>query len=119
MDSTPLYDEPVHPVNHTMNRDFTRPAKPHPRTVRPVKYYYIDLGDARHYNPEEGSPQLTVPYGGDRTVPEFKTQKFCDPFAVDVYRVGNIIRQQFTEVLDYISFSQSSYSSYATEKPNL
>lgn len=37
-------------------------------------------------------------YGGDDAVPEFKTQEYCDPFAVDVFRLGNFIRENFTEV---------------------
>lgn len=96
MDSEPLYDEPLHPTSTYMKRDFSGPAKePRSRTLRPVKYYHIDFGHARMYSPDKG-PALEFSgktgYGGDLTVPEFRTQTLCDPFAVDVYRVGNVVR---------------------------
>lgn len=40
-----------------------------------MKYYYIDFGNTRQYNPEDGTLQCLVPYGGDATVPEFKYSK--------------------------------------------
>lgn len=98
MDSAPLYDEPIHPVEHHMNQDYTRPVKESTRTLCPVKYYLIDFGSARQYNPEEGPPRIPVGHGGDRSVPEFATETVCDPFAVDVYRIGNVIRECFTTV---------------------
>lgn len=98
MDSAPLYNEPIHVVNYYMNQDFTRKVKRQTRTLRPVKYYYIDLGSACQYNPEDGPPRIPIGHGGDRTVPEFQTDTHCDPFAVDVYRLGNVIRECFTDV---------------------
>jgi hypothetical protein len=98
MDSAPLYAEPIHPVDDSKNRDFTGPSKPRSRTLYPVKYYHIDFGKARRYNPEDGPPRISVGIGGDRSVPEFKTNEDCDPFAVDVFRAGNIIRECFTDV---------------------
>lgn len=99
MDASPLYDEPLHPVDAHMKRDYSgRAAKPQSRTLRPVKYYYIDFGHACQYNISEGPASEPVGYGGDSSVPEFKTQERCDPFPVDVYRVGNLIRKSFTHV---------------------
>ena len=38
--------------------------------------------------------------GGDRTVPEYKKdpRAACNPFRVDVYNVGNLIREDFLQV---------------------
>lgn len=44
-------------------------------------------------------------YGGDLSVPEFKTQNYCDPFAVDVYRMGNVVRREFTQVWTFLFWS--------------
>lgn len=104
MDAIPLFDEARHPVKPSMKLDFSGPVKkPRSRTLRPVRYYYIDFGHARRYDPKDGPPREFVGigdgYGGDGTVPEFQTtNEFCDPFPVDVYRVGNLIREFFTEV---------------------
>jgi len=64
-------------------------------TRHPVKYYLIDFDLSKHYDPQAG-PALEAPgYGGDRSVPEFKAHpdRPCDPFAVDIYRLGNLIRR--------------------------
>lgn len=97
MDFSPLYDDDVHPCNFLMKRDWSGPAKrPLNRTLRPVKYYHIDFGHSLVVGND--TPQVAVGYGGDRTVPEFSTQEYCDPFAVDVYRVANLIRETFIDV---------------------
>lgn len=97
MDSLHLYDEPIHVMDRDMKRDFSGEAKsPRSRTVRPVRYYHIDFGNARIYSPEQGAArEYTGPegYGGDKTVPEFKTPGYYDPFPIDVYRAGNLVRE--------------------------
>lgn len=117
MDHSPLHDELVHPAVPSMVFDYSRSAeKPKSRTERPVKYYLIDFGNAHQSNTEDGPPLTRISgrgYGGDLSVPEFRTQEACDPFAVDVYRVGNIIKQKFTHVRSLhvqsvFSFAQTS-----------
>lgn len=97
MDSLHLYDEPIHVTDSEMKRDYSGEAKsPRSRTIRPVTYYHIDFGNARVYPPEQGAPrQYSGPegYGGDLTVPEFKTPGHYDPFPIDVYRAGNLMRE--------------------------
>ncbi|TFL00861.1 hypothetical protein BDV98DRAFT_97859 [Pterulicium gracile] len=47
----------------------------------------------------EGAPRMVMPnMGGDKTVPEFQGEGFdrlCDPFKVDVYCMGNVVRRTF------------------------
>lgn len=71
------------------------------RTRSPVKYYLVDLGLSSIYKPEL-APHLEMPgWGGDKTVPEFllPEEVLCDPFPVDVYCMGNMIRRHFLEVM--------------------
>lgn len=103
MDAAPLYDYPIHPINRDWNRDFTCWIKPGKRTLRPVKYIHIDFGHMCRYNPEVEAPTIPVGphgYGGDLSVPEFKTQanSLVNPFPVDVYRIANVIRVCFIDV---------------------
>lgn len=103
MDAMPLFDETPHPLDHTMNKDYTRQLKPRSRSLRPVRYYFIDFGLSKHYDPDIEEPLIEIGqagyYGGDRTVPEFATSaEYCNPFHVDVYRIGNFIRFNFTDV---------------------
>ncbi|KAJ8487344.1 hypothetical protein ONZ45_g14367 [Pleurotus djamor] len=71
--------------------------KHHTRTLSPVKYYLADFGLSRKYSREDRPPMEDVIVGGDKTVPEFETTDTCDPFPTDVYTLGNLIRQRYTE----------------------
>ncbi|KAJ7162140.1 hypothetical protein C8R46DRAFT_1282644 [Mycena filopes] len=71
------------------------------RTRLPVKYYFIDFGLSRQYTPAQGPPfREDIIQGGDKSVPEFAGDNFvCDPFPTDIYYLGNLIRQEFLEVM--------------------
>jgi hypothetical protein len=99
-DASPLYDSPPHPFASHMKRDFSGEVKSSSnRTRSPIRYYLVDFGLSRRYNPEDG-PHLEPPgWGGDKTVPEFlASTDLCDPFPVDVYCLGNAIKRHFLDV---------------------
>ncbi|KAF9230285.1 hypothetical protein BU15DRAFT_91146 [Melanogaster broomeanus] len=89
-DASQLYPESFHP------RDFSGFAKHFSRTERPPKYYFIDFGISRRYDPSDTNP-LEVPiWGGDKEVPEFQnSNEPCNPFPTDVFYIGNAIMQDF------------------------
>ena len=101
MDPHPMFPQMFHPVEPWMSLDFERLVKAHgTRTARPVKYYYIDYGLSRRYDPEETNP-LEVPIlGADISVPEFQTDQITprNPFHTDIYYLGNMIRTDFLKV---------------------
>lgn len=102
-DLLPLYDSPPHPFDLRKKRDFSGKVKARStRTRTPVKYYLVDFGLSRRYNPEDGPPLELPQWGGDKSVPEFlAVDTPCDPFLVDVYCLGNFIRQSFLEVENF------------------
>lgn len=90
-----------------MNRAFTaRVKKPFTRTARPPKYHIIDFGMSRRYSLDDPHPTEIAPEGGDRTVPEFR-DGFAphDPFAVDIYCIGNVIQECILDVSYWIILS--------------
>ncbi|KAJ7165546.1 kinase-like domain-containing protein [Mycena crocata] len=97
MDCTPLYMEPRHPVHSGMKRDWNGWAKRRTRTQRPVKYYIIDFGLSQKYPHDQPRPMDSPGFGGDQTVPEFRSGALCDSFAVDVYCLGNTFREMLTD----------------------
>ncbi|KAG6835758.1 hypothetical protein H0H93_014934 [Arthromyces matolae] len=103
-DTQHLFDSPPHPTRLRMRRDFSGPSKQlASRTLRPVKYYLIDFGLSKAYQPEDAPFLRQAPWGGDKSIPEFRDlpyddAPFCDPFAVDVYCLGNYLRQTFLDV---------------------
>lgn len=99
MDPRPLYPELYHFVSISKKRDMSGTAKNYTRTRKPVRYYFIDFGLSRRYNPAKGPPLSRPIWGADRTVPEFhKSLEPCDPFPTDVYYLGNVIRTVFLDV---------------------
>ena len=99
MDPRPLYPNMYHPLSIYRRRDGYGTAKRGRRTKHPVKYYLIDFGLSRKYEPDDVSPLELPIFGGDKTVPEFRQfDEPCDPFRTDIYYIGNLIRMCFFEV---------------------
>ncbi|KAK7435430.1 hypothetical protein VKT23_019691 [Stygiomarasmius scandens] len=100
MDVTDMYPEGFHPLEPELSRDFQRPARHYSRTERPPRYYFIDFGFATKFGPSQARLMPHV-RGGDKTVPEHLRdplrQGFFNPFLIDVYTVGNMIRQRFLD----------------------
>ncbi|KAI3604625.1 hypothetical protein WG66_008496 [Moniliophthora roreri] len=99
MDSSPLYSRLPHPINQFSTYDFKKQLYPRGRTRHPVKYYFIDFDLCEQYDITSGPPRKKPIYGGDTSVPEFRNnpEQPCDPFAVDVYRIGDLIRTCIAE----------------------
>ncbi|KAF4567528.1 hypothetical protein EYR40_006530 [Pleurotus pulmonarius] len=97
MDANPLFVDRYHPSRLDYKLDMSGPAKHYTRTQKPVKYYLTDFGLSRKYNAENLPVSEDVIFGADKTVPEFKSMKACNPFPTDVYTLGNMIREQFIE----------------------
>ncbi len=99
MDPRPLFPQLYHFVSTWAKRDMSGTAKSYTRTRHPVRYYFIDFGLSRRYDPAKGPPRSWPIWGADRTVPEFhKSLEPCDPFPTDVYYLGNVIKTVFLDV---------------------
>jgi hypothetical protein len=98
-----MYPKGFHPRRQDRNIEFTGPAEQrYTRTQRPPKYYWIDFGLAARFSRETESFQIPILRGNDKTVPEHQDPKYmqqlCDPFPTDIYYLGNLVREFFTEV---------------------
>ncbi|TBU31687.1 hypothetical protein BD311DRAFT_656397 [Dichomitus squalens] len=101
-----MYPHMFHPKDPDKSPDFKSKARHSNRTVCPVKYYFIDFGLSRRYNPEDGPPREHPIRGGDKSVPEFQSWKgdLVDPFPTDIYYVGNMIRTDILEKFEGVEF---------------
>ncbi|KAF8442132.1 hypothetical protein L210DRAFT_3477777 [Boletus edulis BED1] len=96
LDPINLYPHSFHPVETMLNKDCSGSAKHFTRTQRPPKYYFIDFGLSRRYDPSNTNPRDVPIWGGDKEVPEFQnSNEPCNPFATDVFYIGNAIRKDF------------------------
>ena len=97
MMDTSLYSEQFHPLRPDKSQDYTKDVSARfSRTQRPPKYYIIDYGLARRYDASENPPmEQTDIFGSDFTVPEFNAlDKPHNPFPIDIYCLGNVIRNE-------------------------
>ncbi|KAH6910835.1 other/AgaK1 protein kinase [Coprinopsis sp. MPI-PUGE-AT-0042] len=73
----------------------------HYRTERWPKYYLIDFGFSSQYSPDEMPPMELPRFATDETLPELDNHRTpCNPFPVDVYYVGNLIRAEILDGLE-------------------
>ncbi|KAF8480691.1 hypothetical protein JB92DRAFT_3085892 [Gautieria morchelliformis] len=109
MDGTKLYPDGFHPITMYLRR-----------TERPPKYYLTDFGLSRRYDPKAG-PALELPIrGNDKTVPEFQGDGYdqaSDPFATDVYYIGNEIKTRFLQGTVNFDFMSSLIADMTANDP--
>jgi hypothetical protein len=103
MDASPMYPNGFHP--HPMLNDRKKSGKGTANhwsgTSAPVTYYLIDFGLSWKWEPEKGPRLIYQIEGNDRTVPEFQGKQSghaCDPFPVDIYYLGNLLKEEFLDV---------------------
>src|SRR6266849_4459527 len=80
----------------TANNIFKRNAMGHTRTQRPPVYYLIDFGLSRRYISRDVTDEPLC--GGDKSAPEHRSKRRCNPFQTDIYYMGNLVRHEFMEV---------------------
>ncbi|KAF8490400.1 hypothetical protein JB92DRAFT_1306645 [Gautieria morchelliformis] len=120
MDGTKLYPDGFHPMQPWWTPNRLRRAKHRTRTERPPKYYLTDFGLSRRYDPKAG-PGLELPIrGNDKTVPEFQGNGYyqaSDPFATDVYYIGNEIKTRFLQGTVNFDFMSSLIADMTANDP--
>ena len=99
MDPESFYIDAFHPVNPKMKRDYSGDVRFRSRTSGSPKYFWIDFGLSRRYDPSIVEPKEIPILGADKEVPEFQTSNEpCNPFPTDVFYAGNMIKKDFIEV---------------------
>lgn len=101
MDPVPLYPALYHPTDDTKSRDFRRSVRPYSRTERPTRYYYVDFGLSRKYNPSDNTPRELPIIGGYKNVPEFQGEGYdvaSDPLATDIFYLGYLFQDRLIQV---------------------
>ncbi|KAJ3481135.1 hypothetical protein NLI96_g7861 [Meripilus lineatus] len=119
MDPRPMFPEMFHPGDMSRSRDFQSSAKFYTRTSRPTKYIFIDFGLSIRYQPGQDRKALPL-RGGDKTVPEFQgngLRALYDPFPVDVYYLGNLIREEFLEKTVGVAFMKPLVDDMVQDDP--
>ncbi|KAH9168326.1 kinase-like domain-containing protein [Lactarius sanguifluus] len=114
-DSSKMYPKGFHPVKIDRNRNFKGTAKAYTRTQRPPRYYFIDLGLSRLYHSRDATDEPLR--GGDKSAPEHRSGRRCNPFHTDIYYIGNLIRQEFMEKCNGFEFMNDLITSMTQDNP--
>ncbi|KAK7053596.1 kinase domain-containing protein [Favolaschia claudopus] len=95
-DPTSLYPDGFHPVRHWMDPSYKNFARYITRAECWPRYYIIDFGLSRRYDPADGPPSEDIILGGDKSPPEHAEEAMaCNPFPTDIYFLGNLLKQHF------------------------
>ncbi|KAI0040832.1 hypothetical protein FA95DRAFT_1611484 [Auriscalpium vulgare] len=100
LDPSDMYPHSFHPVKMNRTKNFHWFAKSYTRTQRPPRYFLIDFGLSRYYDPARVPLDYAI-RGGDKSVPEFRgLPAQCppyNPFQTDIYYLGNMLRTDFVQ----------------------
>jgi len=120
MDATPLYPTPYHPSAPHRRRDWSGNVSHFERTEKPVKYYFIDFGLARSYPSGHNAARELPILGADKSPPEHQGKRYneqSDPFATDIYFVGNLIYNHFVKKAHGFEFMRELVLDMIREDP--
>jgi hypothetical protein len=98
MDATHMYPHGFHPVDDLYLYDIRTPAPRISRLEAGVKYYYVDYGISSYFPPGSQRELVVGTAGRDRDVPELSKTVPYDPFKVDIFTIGNVLRGELQAV---------------------
>jgi hypothetical protein len=98
MDATHMYPLGFHPVEEFHLDDVTTPAPRISRLEAGVKYYFVDYGISSYFPPGSRRELVVGTAGRDQDVPELSNNVPYDPFKVDIFTIGNVLRGEFQAV---------------------
>ena len=98
MDATRVYPLGFHPVEQLLLYDIKTRAPRITRLEAGVKYYYVDYGISSYFPPGLQRELVVGIAGRDQDVPELSRNVPYDPFKVDIFSIGNVLRGEFQAV---------------------
>ena len=99
MDASRMFPHGFHPVRESsLPHDPSTAAPMTPRMNVGVKYYFIDYGISSYF-PEGTERQFVLGLAGrDHDVPELSNEVPYDPFKVDIFTIGSVLRHELVAV---------------------
>ncbi|KAK0474525.1 hypothetical protein IW261DRAFT_1341496 [Armillaria novae-zelandiae] len=113
LDPDKMYPEGFNPVSPNLapNRSDLKPVKYITRTKCWPRYYIIDFGISRRYDPSNGPPMEPPISGGDKHAPEHSIITVnppwvddCNPFPTDMYYLGSLLKRTFFDTFPPLQF---------------
>ncbi|KAJ7060964.1 kinase-like domain-containing protein [Mycena amicta] len=97
-DPSKLYPRGFHPVNYCLDPTNEGLAYCITRTQCWPRYYLIDFGLSRQYDPTKGPPLEAVTEGTHSYLPEYANGTGSyNPFPADIYTLGTLLKRHFLQ----------------------
>ena len=93
-----MYPLGFHPVEDLFLYDLKTFAPRISRLEAGVKYHFVDYGISSYFPPGLQRELVLGIAGRDQDVPELSNNVPYDPFKVDIFTIGNVIRGEFQAV---------------------
>ena len=98
LDAIHMYPLGFHPVEDIYLDDITTLAPVITRLEAGAKYYFVDYGISSYF-PAGSQRELVLGVAGrDQDVPELSNSVPYDPFKVDIFTIGNVLRSEIQAV---------------------
>ena len=98
LDATHMYPLGFHPVHSILMADARTYAPVVSRLEAGVKYYFVDYGISSYFQPGSLRELVVGTAGRDQDVPELSDNVPYDPFKVDIFTIGNVLRGELQAV---------------------
>src|SRR5713101_7692093 len=98
MDATHMYPLGFHPVHTIFLPNGGTYAPMITRSEAGVKYYFVGYGISSYFPPGSQRELVLGIAGRDQDVPELSNNVPYDPFKVDIFTIGNVLRGEFQAV---------------------
>ena len=93
-----MFPRGFHPVKDLLLHNVVSRAPFIPRRDAGVKYYFVDYGISSHFPTGSEAHLVLGRDGRDQDVPELSDEVPYDPFKVDIFTIGNVLRREFCNV---------------------
>ncbi|KAI0088679.1 hypothetical protein BDY19DRAFT_949200 [Irpex rosettiformis] len=118
VDADALFPKSFHPIRLEMLPDGRTPVLRLSRSSAPVTYYFADYGISSYFDPKTEQDRKVVGVSGiDQDVPELSLDVPYDPFKVDVFLIGNLLKQEVYMKFKNVGFLEPLFRAMTATDP--
>ncbi|KAF9782666.1 hypothetical protein BJ322DRAFT_1142979 [Thelephora terrestris] len=104
MDGEAMYPKGFHPCNLQRTEDYSAIAQHRSRATAMSEYYFVAFGISVHIPEEVESKLVTGASGIDQDPPELSDLVPYNPFMLDIFIVGNMLKREIYEKFSNVEF---------------
>ncbi|KAI0039017.1 hypothetical protein FA95DRAFT_1658502 [Auriscalpium vulgare] len=121
MDASAMYPKGFHPIEQDYLPDHSGVAPICSRISVGVKYYFVDYGISSDFplDSDPASRLVVGKLGRDQEPPELSATVPYDPFRLDIFVIGNILRRQYYEAAVNLSCLRPFVLAMTNPDPNM